>query len=110
MAKIERTYNIPLRKEWLKVPRYKRTNKAVIALKAFLLRNMKTSEIKIGPYLNKRMWERGIKNPPHHVKVNVVKDEKGIVTAELFGAPVEEKKKEAKKAAKEVKAEAEKEI
>ena len=112
MAKIERTYNIPLRKEWLKVPRYKRTNKAVVALKAFLLRHMKSSEIKIGPYLNKRMWEHGIKNPPHHVKVNVVKDEKGIVTAELFGAPVVETKEAKKKAkkAEEVKAEAEKEI
>ena len=33
---IERTYNVPLRKEYRKVPRWKRTKKAVKALKEFL--------------------------------------------------------------------------
>ena len=41
MAKIERTYNIPLRKEWLKKPKYKRAKKAVTALKEFLSRVMR---------------------------------------------------------------------
>ena len=108
MANVERTYNIPLRKEWLKVPRYKRTNKAVLALRQFLIRHMKSEDVRLGKFLNKKMWEHGIQNPPHHVKVNVIKDEKGIVKAELFGSPVEQKKeKKAKKPeAKETKPEA----
>ncbi|MBI3051157.1 60S ribosomal protein L31 [Candidatus Woesearchaeota archaeon] len=96
MAALERTYNVPLRKEFLKVPRYKRANKAMIALRQFLSRHMKAETIIIGGHLNRKIWERGIKSPPHHVKVTAVKDDKGVVTAELFGAPkpaVKEEKK-----------------
>ncbi|MBI3033884.1 50S ribosomal protein L31e [Candidatus Woesearchaeota archaeon] len=87
MATLERTYNVPLRKEFLKAPRYKRAKKAVTALRQFLARHMKADKIIIGSFLNRKIWERGIKKPPHHVKVTAVKDEKGIVTAELLGAP-----------------------
>ena len=38
--KIEREYIIPLRRRWKIVPRYKRTKKAVKAVKEFLVRNM----------------------------------------------------------------------
>ncbi|MFH1849089.1 MAG: 50S ribosomal protein L31e [archaeon] len=102
MAKIERVYNIPLRKEFLKSPRWRRTKKAVAALRKFLARHMKSDNIKIGKYLNIELWKHGIRNPPHHVKVNVVKDDDGIVTAELVGAPLEkaEEKKEGKAAEK----------
>ena len=33
---LERTFNVPLRKEFMKVPRYRRANKAVKALKEFI--------------------------------------------------------------------------
>ncbi len=93
---LERTYTIPLRKEWLKSPKFKRTKKAVIALRQFLSRHMKTDEenVRLGKYLNEFVWSRGIRTPPPRVKVNVVKDDKGIVKAELVGAPKEEKKEE----------------
>ena len=42
---LERTYIIPLRREWLKVPEYKRTNKAVKAIRQFIVRHMKIYEI-----------------------------------------------------------------
>ncbi len=82
--KLERTYNVPLRKKFLKVPRYKRTNKAVSALREFLVKHMKCEDIKIGPHLNTFLWKDGIKNPPHHVKVNAVRKD-GKVFTELFG-------------------------
>ena len=91
---LERTYNVPLRKEFLKVPKYKRAKKAVKALKQFLVKHMKSDNVKIGKYLNDEIWKHGIKNPPHHVKLNAVKDKEGLVTAELVGAPVVEKKEE----------------
>ena len=95
---VERTYNVPLRKEWLKVPKYKRAKKAVKALKQFLARHMKTeiSSVKIGKFANLKIWERGIRNPPHHIKVNVTKDDDGKVMAELVGAPLETPKAETK--------------
>jgi len=85
MAKIERVYNVPLRKEWLKVPKYKRAKKAVAALREFLQKHMKSENVKLGPELNKIVWVHGIKNPPHHVKVTVIKQDDGRVDAELFG-------------------------
>ena len=114
---IERTYNIPLRKEWLKTPKYKRAKKAIIAIKEFLSKHMHQedqSKIKLGEHINLEVWENGIKNPPHHIKINVKKIEDGTVYAELFGYELkipgeEEKKKEAKKKeAKTEKKEAEK--
>ncbi len=105
MMIIERTYNIPLRKEWLKAPKYKRAKKAIIAVKEFLSKHMHQedqSKIKLGEHMNLEIWEKGIKNPPHHIKVNVKKLEDETVYAELFGYELkipgeEEKKKEKKK-------------
>ncbi len=99
---LERVYNVPLRKEFLKVPKYKRSKKAITALKQFLVRHMKSDKIKIGRYANLNIWKDGIRNPPHHIKVVAKKDEEGIVIAEIEGAPVEKpvepvKKKGAKK-------------
>jgi len=88
MAKIERVYNVPLRKEFRKAPPYKRAKKAVAALKSFLIKHMNSEDIKIGNFLNEHMWARGIKRPPHHVKINVHKDDKGTVVAELVGKPM----------------------
>lgn len=89
---IERVYNVPLRKGYMKAPMYRRTKKAVNTLRTFVARNMKVSEddVKLGKYVNLELWKHGIKNPPHHVKVNVKKDDEGNVFAELVGAPVEE--------------------
>jgi large subunit ribosomal protein L31e len=98
---LERTYNIPLRREFLKVANYRRAKKAIASLRKFLERHMKGTPVKIGPHLNEKIWERGIKNPPHHVKVTAIKYDDGSVKAELSGFPVEPEKKEAKKKAKE---------
>jgi len=90
---MERTYIIPLRKGWLKAQRSKRAKKAVNTLKEFLKKHMKSEYVRVGTFLNLEIWKHGIKNPPSRVKVNVVKDDKGVVRAELFGAPVAEVKK-----------------
>lgn len=93
---LERTYNIPLRKEYLKVPKWNRTKKAVLATKQFLKKHLKSEEVRLGPALNRALWQRGIKNPPHHIKVTVIKDEKGLVQAELFGLQITQEKEEKK--------------
>lgn len=94
---LERTYNIPLRKEYLKVANWKRTKKAVSAVRQFLKKHMKAEEVKLGKHLNEELWKHGIKNPPHHIKVTALKDEKDIIRAELFGHKIDTGKKEEKK-------------
>ena len=94
---LERTYNVPLRESWLKSPRYRRAKKAMTALREFLSKNMKGKEVKIGPHLNLKVWEKGIQNPPHHVKVTAIKYDNGIVRSELVGFPVEIEGKKAEK-------------
>lgn len=98
MADLERKYVVPLRKEWLKTPKYRRSKKAVTALKSFLLKHMKGVDVKVGKNLNEFIWKHGIKNPPHKVKVNAVKGEDNIILVELEGFKYEAKKKEEKKA------------
>lgn len=98
----EREYIIPIREKIRVAPRYKKTNKAVKAVKEFLAKHMKIrdrdlTKIRLDPYLNEFLWGRGIRNPPHKVKVKAIK--KGeIVTAELVDFP---KKLTARKAREE---------
>ena len=106
--KIEREYIIPLRIKWKKVPRYKRTNKAIKTIKEFLVRHMKIRDrdlkkIKLDRYLNEVVWSRGIKNPPFKIKVRAIK--KGdIVKAELSEMPEKLKFKKLREEKKEQKA------
>ena len=58
---------------------------------------MKSEDVRIGTSVNLEVWKHGMKNPPSRVKVNVTKDDKGVVTAELFGAKAEQERKEARK-------------
>ena len=107
---LERVYNIPLRRETLKVPPFKKANKAAKTIRQFISKHMKSDNVAIGRYLNLKIWKHGAKNPPHHVKVNAVKDDQGKVFVELIDAPkeqpkVEEKKKSIKKEEKETKIE-----
>jgi large subunit ribosomal protein L31e len=96
MAKLERIYNIPVRKEFLRAPKHKRANRAVSAVRMFLQRHMKSDDVRLGSHINLAIWERGRKQPPHHVKVTAIKGDDNIVRAELFGVPVQEAKKEKK--------------
>ena len=111
---LERAYNVPLRKEYLKAPNWNRSKKAVTALRQFIVKHMKSDNVLLGKYVNKYIWKHGIKNPPHHVKVNAIKDDKGIVKVELAELPRSAQRKikkeiEAKKKVEGKKAEEEKE-
>ena len=97
---VERTYNIPLRREFLKAPKYRRAKKAISAVRSFLVKHMKSDDVLLGPKLNMTIWANGIRNPPHHVKVTVIKDDKGAVRAELFGFDFKKKEKQEKEVKK----------
>ncbi|MEK6943767.1 MAG: 50S ribosomal protein L31e [Nanoarchaeota archaeon] len=97
---LERTYIIPLRSKTLKVPPYRKAKKAVRAVREFLTKHMKSEDVYLGRHLNMKLWEHGMKNPPHHIKVTVTKDDKGKVVAELFGAKIDVPKVDEKKSSK----------
>lgn len=89
---LEREYTVPLRKEFLKVPEYKRANKAVKAIREFMVRHMKVydkdlKKIKIDKILNNEIRFRGIKKPPVKIKVKAKKYDNGIVRVELAEIP-----------------------
>jgi large subunit ribosomal protein L31e len=99
---LERKFNVHIRNGIIKAPKYKRAKKAIIAIREYLARHMKSDKIKIGKYLNLEVWSRGIKNPPAYLKITAKKDEEGNVFAEIEGAPIEippepEKKEKAEK-------------
>lgn len=92
----EKIYIIPIRREWLKVPRNRRGKRAVNEVRNFLSRHMHSDDIKLSQKLNKKIWKSGIKKPPSKVKVKVsVKD--GVVTARLPEEMVIRKEEKEKK-------------
>ena len=88
MAAVERTLTINVRKQVMMVPAYRRAKKAVTAIRQHLQKHMKSDNVKLGKYLNLKLWEHGIKNPAMRITVVAKKDDKGIVTAELPSIPV----------------------
>jgi len=89
---LEREYVVPLRHGWLKVPEYKRGNKAVKTLKEFITRHMKVYDrdlrkIKVDILVNNELRFRGMKKPPAKIKVRVKKFDDGIVRVELVDIP-----------------------
>mgnify|MGYP001109121260 FL=1 len=111
----EREYIVPLRKGWLKVPPYKRGNKAVKTLKEFIARHMKVYDrdlrkIKVEVDLNNEIRFRGMTKPPAKIKVKAKKLDNDTVSVELVDLPkhiefkrMREKKKVSGKTAPEIK-------
>jgi len=82
--KVEREYVIPLRDKCRPAPRYRKTSKAVKTVKEFLARHMRVpdrdlNKIKLNKYVNEFLWARGIRSPPHKIKVKVVRDGENIL-------------------------------
>ena len=75
----EKMWTVPLRKELLKVSRYRRAKRAVSAVRDFAERQVK-SEVLIGQELNLKLHEHGRQNPPPKGKGKAYKfKEKGVV-------------------------------
>ena len=44
---------------------------------------MKATEVKIEEGVNERLWKQGIGNPPRRIKLEMERDEEGVVTVRL---------------------------
>jgi len=49
----------------------KRAPTAVKSIVAFAQREMGTTDVRIDPRLNQAIWERGIRSPPHRIRVKL---------------------------------------
>ncbi|MBU0530612.1 MAG: 50S ribosomal protein L31e [Candidatus Aenigmatarchaeota archaeon] len=79
----ERVYTIPLRSEWMKVPRNRRAKRAKSAIEGFLIKHFHASDVKISQMVNESLWIRGIEKPPAKIRVKASIDDKGVVMARL---------------------------
>lgn len=78
----ERIYTIPLRREFLKAPRWRRSEKAVKAVREFLMRHTKADIVLLDNSVNEKIWERGAQKPPRKIRVRV-RLEDGVARATL---------------------------
>jgi ribosomal protein L31E len=92
----ETEYIIPLRKEVMKVAKYDRAKKSVIATREFLLKHTKSKKVLLGKKLNEKLQQGGRKNILPKIHVKVLKDGEKY-KAELIGFPIEIDKKEDEK-------------
>ncbi len=79
---MERIYTIPLGYV-KKAPRGRRAEKAVRYVRAFMEKHMKSSDVRLDPSLNEKLWERGMKNIPPRIRVKAEKQEDGSVLVTL---------------------------
>jgi large subunit ribosomal protein L31e len=79
---LTRTYTVPLRNAF-EAPRYRRAKVAVRIIREFASRHMKGEEIKIDEEVNEAIWSRGIRKPPRRMRLEMEKDEDGVITVRL---------------------------
>ena len=79
---LTRVHMVPLRRAF-EAPRYLRTKVAIRLIREFTTRHMKANEVKIDKEVNLVLWARGIKNPPRRMKLEMERDEDGVVSVRL---------------------------
>ncbi len=81
----ERIYTIPFSKVVYgrRIPRPRRTPRAIRHLRAFVRRHLRCDAVIIDPEVNEFMWARGIQHPPRKIRIRAVKTEDDIVTVYL---------------------------
>ena len=86
MEELTRTYVVPLGVVF-EAPPYRRAKKAITIIREFATRHMKAKQVSIDVGVNELVWARGIKHPPRRVKLEMERDEDGIVTVRLPPEP-----------------------
>lgn len=79
---LTRVYMVPLRNAF-EAPPYRRAKVAIRIIKEFTIRHMKASQVKIKVDVNELIWARGIRKPPRRIKLEMERDEDGLVSVRL---------------------------
>jgi large subunit ribosomal protein L31e len=96
--KIERLYTVPLGKAY-EYTRTKRTRRSVSLLRQFLVKHMKSYDVRISEALNEFLWSRSMQKPPRKVKIKVVKEGEVVRASLPDEKPKPARKKKAPKEA-----------
>ena len=83
---LTRTYMVPLRNAF-EAPPYRRAKVAIRIIKEFTIRHMKASKVKIKVDVSELIWARGIRKPPRRIKLEMERDEDGLVSVRLPPEP-----------------------
>lgn len=78
----EQIYIIPLR-DVSKAPRWRRSQRAMKEIRSYLMKHMKSDDVKLDQTINEKVWERGSEKPPRKIRIRAMKFEDGQVQAEL---------------------------
>ena len=84
---LTRIHMVPLRRAF-EAPKYRRTKVAIRVIREFTTRHMKATEVKIDKEVNLLLWSKGITNPPRRIRLEMERDEDGVVSVRL--PPAEE--------------------
>ncbi len=84
---LTRVYMVPLRRAF-EAPKYRRAKVAIRIIREFTTRHMKATEVKIEKGVNELLWSRGITNPPRRIRLEMERDEDGVVFVRLAPEPV----------------------
>lgn len=77
---IAREYTIHMHRRVHGVSFKKRAPQAIKEIKAFAHKSMGTSDVRVDPQLNKKVWEQGVKGVPYRLRVRISRrrnDEEG---------------------------------
>ena len=83
---LTRTYVVPLGVVF-EAPPYRRAKKAVTIIREFTTRHMKAKQVSVDTEVNEKLWARGIRHPPRRIKLEMERDEDGVVTVKLPSEP-----------------------
>jgi len=83
---LTRTYTVPLGIAF-EAPPYRRAKVAIRIIRDFTKRHMKATEVSIKEDVNEVVWARGIRHPPRRVKLEMERDEDGLVSVRLAPEP-----------------------
>ena len=79
---LTRVYVVPLGRAF-EAPPYRRAKVAIRLIRDFTTRHMKASDVKIKEDVNELIWARGIRKPPRRVRLEMERDEDGLVSVSL---------------------------
>jgi len=83
---LTRTYVVPLGVAF-EAPAYRRAKVAIRIIKEFTKRHMKATEVSIKEDVNELVWARGIRHPPRRLRLEMERDEDGLVSVRLAPEP-----------------------
>jgi large subunit ribosomal protein L31e len=68
---VAREYTIHMHKRLHGVSFKKRAPRAIKEIKAFATKSMGTTDVRVDPQLNKKVWEQGVKGVPYRLRIRI---------------------------------------